>query len=120
MNTRSALLLGALLALPLGALAQAPAPDAPPPGMHGAPSADRMTERMSQDLGLDAAQTDRLRALNERHAADLNRLREEHEKGLREILTPEQWQKFEEHRKQRHQRRRDGMRKRGVDAPPPA
>lgn len=119
MNLRPALLLTALLTVPVAALAQPPG-DAPRHGMHSPPSPERLTERMSRDLGLDEAQSEKLRALNERHAADLKRLREDHEKGLRGILTPEQWTKFEAERDARHERMRERRREHRDTARPPA
>ena len=109
MKLQRALILTALLGLPVAVLAQPPAPppDAPSHGKHFPPSPERMTEHMSQSLGLDAQQATKLRALNQKHAADMKRLRDDHEKGLRQILTPEQWTKFEAMRTQRHERFRE-------------
>ena len=121
MRASSVLLLSSLLALPLVALAQAPAP--PPQGggaherHHGPPSPERMAEHMQRKLDLNDEQTAKVRDLMEDFAAEMKQLHDRHEQALKKILTPEQLAKFEQMREERHERR--GERKRGGTPPPP-
>lgn len=86
--------------------------------------ADRMTERMSERLGLNEAQQKEIHALHLEHAQKrkkemeerkeameaMKAEREAHEAKINEILTPEQREKWEAMRQENRQRINEGRR----------
>lgn len=109
----------------------APPPD-PAPSMHprhhhaGPPTPEDMTKRMAADLGLTPEQVDKVRAINEKHVAEMRalmpseeemrvrrekieRIRTAQDAALKAVLTPEQYASFrasgKEHAKHRSLRR---------------
>ena len=124
MTLRPALLLCSLLALPLIALSQPPAPppeDAGPwAGHHALPSPDRVAEHLQHKLGLSDDQTARLRKQIEDYSKNMQKLHDKHEAAMKKILTPEQFARLEELHQERHEHFRSRMHKSGEQPTEPA
>ena len=89
-----------LMLLPLTAMAS---PDAPPPSGPGGHQGPRM-EMMMDQLNLTDAQREQIKQIFEAHRGKMQALREDTEKQINAILTPEQRAKMDEMRKKREER----------------
>ncbi len=111
------IMFAALLSLGTTASLAGDPPAAPPADelavhrMHGhartPPTAEEMTRHMQEELGLSPEQVEKVRAICEQHLAQMEKIRSDHDKAMKDVLSAEQYEKFrksrEEHEAKMHE-----------------